>query len=325
MIGLGPDKLKIGGSSPSGSTKERLTMNVLQDLASRGLLTIPKWIPDNIQYLSIHGSVAYGVSGDASDTDIYGVVIPPKEFLFPHLLGEINGFGRLATAGGRWRVLQAHHINDEEKGKKYDFQIYNIVDFFQLVMDGNPNMIDSVFTPEHCVLSCTQVGSLIRENRRMFLTKKCWHTYKGYAYAQVKKMQSQTRVGKRAETVAQYGFDVKFAYHVVRLLNQVEQILVEGDLDLTRNSEQLESIRRGEWSKEQILEYFSSKERELETAYTNSRLPYGPEDGGLQDKVKDLLFQCLEAHYGSLSAVVNRSQSKLVSKMSRIRDILDEP
>jgi hypothetical protein len=30
---------------------------------------------------------------------------------------------------------------------------------------------------------------------------------------------------------------VKFAYHVVRLIGEVEQILTEGDIDLRRNRE----------------------------------------------------------------------------------------
>jgi hypothetical protein len=39
---------------------------------------------------------------------------------------------------------------------------------------------------------------------------------------------------------------VKFAYHVIRLLGEAEQILLEGDIDLRRNSAQLKAIRRGD-------------------------------------------------------------------------------
>lgn len=40
------------------------------------------------------GSIAYGVFADQSDRDIYGFCILPKEDVFPHLAGEIPGFGQ---------------------------------------------------------------------------------------------------------------------------------------------------------------------------------------------------------------------------------------
>ena len=51
----------------------------------------------------------------------------------------------------------------------------------------------------------------------------------------------------RLGTVRRFGYDVKFGYHVVRLLNQVEQILTESDMDIEQNREQLKAIRRGDW------------------------------------------------------------------------------
>jgi uncharacterized protein len=76
----------------------------------------------------------------------------------------------------------------------------------------------------------------------------------------------------RYEMIQKYGYDVKFAYHVVRLMDEVEQILEHGDIDLMNNREQLKSIRRGEWKMSEIEEYFARKEKELETLYTSSTL-----------------------------------------------------
>ena len=102
--------------------------------------------------------------------------------------------------------------------------------------------------------------------------------------------------GKCAESVRQFGFDVKYAYHIVRLINEVEQIMATGDLDLQLNNECLKAIRRGEWTPEQIRGYFTQKEKSLETLYNESKLPYGPDAA----KVKTLLMNCLEEHFGSL-------------------------
>ena len=272
---------------------------LLHDLAQRNLIHPPRWLADNTIYLTVMGSQAYGVSTDTSDQDIYGVCIPPKELVFPHLAGEIPGFGRQVQ---RFEVWQEHHIRHPDKQVEYDFAVYGIVKFFQLCMDNNPNMIDSLFVPRTAIIHSTPIAELFRENRKAFLHKGAWHKFKGYAYAQASKIRNKVNSSndKRAAEIARFGYDLKFAYHCVRLMNEVEQILVEGDLDLQRNREQLKSIRRGEWTLEQFEAYFQNKEHALETAYANSKLPHGPDE----DRLKRLLMSCLEHHYGSLSQAV---------------------
>lgn len=114
--------------------------------------------------------------------------------------------------------------------------------------------------------------------------------------------KSTKELSKREQIVSRFGSDTKYLYHVVRLLGEAEMILSEGDLDLTRNNEQLKSIRRGEWTKEQIKEYFQKKESELETLYLNSKLPHRPDEA----VIKNLLLGCLEQHYGSLTNAVKK-------------------
>jgi len=271
-------------------------------LMKKQLASPPPWIENNIHYEVIMGSVAYGVSNDTSDMDIYGFCIPPKHVIFPHLAGVIYGFG---NQGERFEQYQQHHIKDVDK--EYDISIYNIVKYFQLVMKNNPNMIDSLFVPQRCVLHCTQVGNHVRENRKLFLHKGAWQAFKGYAFSQVHKMKTKLfdASPKRKAEVDKYGYSLKFAYHVVRLMNEVEQILIEGDLDLERNREQLKSIRRGEWAQEQIVEYFETKERDLESVYSNSKLQYSPNE----QKIKSLLLECLEMHYGSLEKAINKNKN----------------
>ena len=65
--------------------------NVVLELEQKRLIGPPKWLGGNVHYLTIMGSVAYGVSADTSDVDVYGFCIPPKEVIFPHLAGEILG------------------------------------------------------------------------------------------------------------------------------------------------------------------------------------------------------------------------------------------
>ncbi len=80
---------------------------LIQALKDKGLITPPKWLPDNTHYLTEMGSIAYGVATDNSDVDLYGMTIPPKDNVFPHLRGEIPGFGRQINRFAQW---QQHHI-----------------------------------------------------------------------------------------------------------------------------------------------------------------------------------------------------------------------
>jgi uncharacterized protein len=157
----------------------------VQLMKQKGLINPPKWLPQNIHYEVMSGSVSYAVSSDTSDMDIFGFCIPPKEDVFPHLRGEIPGFGRQIQ---RFDVWQQHHIMDEEAQQEYDFSIYSIVKFFHLAMENNPNMVDILFVPQRCVLFCSTVGQIVRDNRKLFLHKGCYQKMRGYSYAQLHKI-----------------------------------------------------------------------------------------------------------------------------------------
>jgi len=141
-------------------------------------------------YLAIVGSESYGANiAGTSDQDLQGFCIPPKADVFPHLRGEIPGFGRQHQRFGDW---QEHHIH--HKGKEYDFAVYSIVKFFHLAMENNPNVLDIICVPDNCVKHITKVGQLVRDNRRMFFHAGCFHKFRGYASAMINK------IGKRDET-----------------------------------------------------------------------------------------------------------------------------
>jgi uncharacterized protein len=86
-------------------------VSTLQRLADRGLIRPPRWLPGNVQYETIMGSVAYGVSSDTSD-----------------IRGEILGFGAEAR---RFEQYQEHHVEDPDAlaghGRTHDLTIFSIV------------------------------------------------------------------------------------------------------------------------------------------------------------------------------------------------------
>ena len=114
---------------------------------------------------------------------------------------------------------------------------------------------------------------------------------------------------------------MKFASHTIRLALQAEQILNEHDLDLERNSEILKSVRRGDWTLDQVKEWFKNKEADLNKLYTDSTLRYSP----AFTEIKNLLLTCLESHYGDLSKFYNSASDLTIQrKYAQILKVINE-
>lgn len=290
---------------------------LLNRLVENQLVFPPKFLADNTFYITQMGSHAYACHTPESDYDYYGFCVASQEMTFPHLAGEIPGFGRSAKRFEQWQEQSKEH----KDFPKSDWTIYSIVKYFDLCMGCNPNVLNSIFTPRHCVIHSTQISELVRENRRIFLSKKAWHTHKGYAYAQQSKMKSKNFENEqRKKDVEIYGFSTKFAYHLVRLLLEVEQILLTGDVDLQLNGELYKSIRRGEWSEERLTNFFIEKEKHLENLYhTSDVIPFSPDEA----KIKDLLLKCLEMHYGNIDKCVKVLGRESLA-IQKIKEIVGE-
>ncbi len=258
-------------------------------------LNKPKWMNTHTpSYLTLMGSRAYGTATPDSDYDFYGFVVPPAEVVFPHLAGDIPHFGKQKNL---FNQLQIQGQNSENWGEA-DITVYNIARYFHLVMEGNPNMIDSLFTPDDCVMVLDNIGQMVRDNRKIFLSQKMYHTFRGMAYHHMKRITSRTREGKRKEYVEKYGYDVKDAANVIRILLELDDFLFFGDCDLSSNADDILSVRNGEWTLKHVEDFFDDRMFELERAKLNKEfvLPEHPD----QDEIKKFLVACLEESYGNL-------------------------
>jgi len=119
-----------------------------------------------ICYLTLSGSRAYGTNHAASDVDIRGFALERPE--------EIFG---------------TQHFEQAED-KATDTVIYSLQKFVHLCSQCNPNVIEMLGTePEH-VLCCNAVGRLIRDHADLFLSKRSYYTFTGYATAQLRRLQN---------------------------------------------------------------------------------------------------------------------------------------
>lgn len=248
--------------------------------------------------LVVMGSRAYGCDGEGSDTDIYGITVPSPEILFPAQQGYIQGFNYpQPKVIEQYEIKYKPNFTDDDK-YKIEGAIYSISKFFFLSTQCNPNIIDSLYCEE--VLICDEIGKLILDNKDLFLSKKCRYTFSGYAFQQKRKLNTTNKEVKsisRRKNIDQYGFDVKYAYHLIRLMLECLQILKTGTLNLKKDKDIYLDIRSGKYTLDELYSWFNELEDEVNLLYETSELQYSPDIG----KIKKLLIDCLELKYGNLA------------------------
>lgn len=127
-----------------------------------------RWLKDNILFLTVHGSRAYGTNNENSDIDIKGIAIPDKEYL----LGFKNNF------------------EQTEIREPYDVVIYSLQKFCKLASDCNPSIIEILFTDPKEWIYASPLYLKLYENRHLFLSKKVKNTFVGYALSQLKRAKT---------------------------------------------------------------------------------------------------------------------------------------
>lgn len=138
-----------------------------------------KNLGENIMLLTLGGSHAYGMNKEGSDLDVRGMALNSKEEI---LLG-----------------MDFEQVVNVDT----DTTVYSFNKMLQLLTSGNPNTIEILgCKPEH-YLYLSEIGQELLDNRKMFLSKVCIHTFVGYAGSQLRRMENKAaRLVGQAENEA---------------------------------------------------------------------------------------------------------------------------
>lgn len=148
-------------------------------------------------FLTLSGSHAYGMAGPDSDVDIRGVCIPPRE-IRDSVFKTFEQY-TAATQEASWgpnsvQALNRLAVHDTAslsymKHQNIDLVVFGLQKFLKLAANANPNILELLFVAERDVLFRTPVWELAREQRDLFLSKKCKHTFLGYAHSQLRRIK----------------------------------------------------------------------------------------------------------------------------------------
>ena len=122
----------------------------------------------NICLLGLGGSHAYGTNIETSDLDIRGIAT--------------NSSSDILTNQNFEQVCNSDT----------DTTIYSLNKMISLLTNCNPNTIEILGLKSEHYLYLDDIGQTLIDNRHLFLSKKCIHSFGGYAYSQLRRLDNKS-------------------------------------------------------------------------------------------------------------------------------------
>ncbi len=147
-----------------------MTINEIKSLIQApdyDFLRTNEHLGSNIILLTLGGSHAYGTNVEGSDIDLRGCALNAKDEILTN-----KNFEQFVNEGT-------------------DTTIYSFNKLISLLSNVNPNTIELLgCKPEH-YLYLSPIGKELLDNRHLFLSKKCVHSFGGYANAQLRRLDNK--------------------------------------------------------------------------------------------------------------------------------------
>jgi hypothetical protein len=126
--------------------------------------------------------------------------------------------------------------------------------------------------------------------RGEFVSKHLFKPYNAYFRAQRHELNNTRRTDKRAELVAEFGYDIKFASHAARLGYQCIELMTSGTLCPTLQGNERDicfGIKTGKFSLSSTNDILEGLDKKMYQAYKESPLKSSPDFS----KVNDFITQ----------------------------------
>lgn len=160
-----------------------------------------------------------------------------------------------------------------------DLVVYSLRKWCRLALDGNPTVLILLFAE---TMYDTVVSEQLKAMAGSFASRQAGKRFLGYLQAQKQRLlgeRGQKNVNRQA-LVDRYGFDTKYAGHVLRLGYQGVEFMETGAITLPMKEpdrSRVMSVRKGEVGINDILTEAGELEQRLKNLLTTSPLPEEPD------------------------------------------------
>lgn len=237
------------------------------------LLADRSWVDTSTILRCEVGSGAHGVATTGrDDRDEMGICLEP----FALAWGTEGQFEQHIYRSAAER--ESKHDAPSQPGD-LDLTVYSLRKWTRLALDGNPTVLMLLFGKP---LVCNAHGSRLRELAPSFASRQAIYRFLGYLTAQKQRLlgeRGQKNVN-RADLVAKFGFDTKYAGHMVRLGYQGIEYGETGRLTLPMTEpscSRVLDIRQGRVPLNDVLTECGELEQRLADLKTTSPLPESPD------------------------------------------------
>lgn len=222
------------------------------------------------------GSTVHGVSVEGQDDrDEMGICIEPPAYVIG------------------LKHFETHVWRTQPEGVKsgpgdLDLTIHSLRKFMRLAAKGNPTIITLLYLPDEFVIEHTDWGRRLMDQRAILHCRKAGGAFLGYMTAQRERLEGIRggRHGWRQHLVDTYGFDTKYAGHLIRLGYQGVEYLESGHITLPMEPEkrdEIVAIRTGHVDVNDVLTRSGLLERRLKDLLDTSPLPDEPDHEAIND------------------------------------------
>lgn len=233
-------------------------------------------VSDYVVLQGLVGSTVYGLNvGDGiDDRDEMGVCVEPISMAM-----GLTGFEQYIY---RTAVERTGDHNTKSQAGDLDLVVYSLRKYVRLALKGNPSILALLFVPDDSLVKINDVGYALRELVPQLISRKAGGAFLGYLQAQKQRLlgeRGQMR-SNRPELVEKYGFNTKYAMHMLRLGYQGVELLTTGRLTIPTPEPQrteLLGLRRGEMPLQEALTRAGELECELKDLLGHSSLPELPD------------------------------------------------
>lgn len=218
----------------------------------------------------LHGTTLAGTD----DRDEMGICVEPPEYVI--------GLQRFEQYIFRTATERTGDPNEPSQPGDLDLTVYSLRKWLRLALAGNPTVLLPLFAPDHEIVAVTALGRELRNHTDMIISREAGHRFIGYLRQQRQRMLDGT-VAKRVnrpELVERYGFDTKFAGHMVRLGLQGVELMETGWMTLPVPEpwrSWIVDLRQGRHTQQEALDVAGDLEQQLLRLVDTSDLPERPD------------------------------------------------